>query len=93
MNNNTDTLSKILTGINNTLNIANKTIPIIKETKPIINGAKETLNNFKSTGNDIKKMYKLLKLKNQIKKDTKNISITKPTNIKYTNTNNPKFFI
>jgi len=93
MNNNPGILSKILTGINSTLNIANKTIPIIKEAKPIINTTRETLNNFKSTGNDIKKMYKLMKLKNQIKNDTKNISIPKSNNIMYKNTNNPKFFI
>lgn len=95
MNNNTGTLSKVLTGINNTLNIANKALPIVKEAKPIFNTAKQTINTFKATGNDLQKMIKLIKVKNQIKKDINN-NIKTPTTTKtsiYSNTNNPKFFI
>ena len=98
MNTNSSTLSKVLSGINNTLSIANKALPIVKEARPIINTAKETINTFKSTSTDLKKMYKLIKVKNQIKKDmTKNTAIKKVTssNISstYSNTNNPTFFI
>ena len=95
MNTNSSTLSKFLSGINNTLSIANKAIPIVKEAKPLINTAKETFNTFKTTGNDIQKMIKLRKLKNQIKKDMNN-NIKIPPSINksnYSNTNNPKFFI
>lgn len=100
MNNNLGTLNKVLSGINNTLSIANKALPIVKEAKPIINTAKETISTFKSTGNDIQKMFKLMKVKNQIKKDMNNTikeeaitQIKSITNNSYPNINNPKFFI
>ena len=95
MNNYSGTLSKVLNGINNTLSIANKALPIVKEAKPLINTAKETLNTFKSTGTDIQKMFKVMKIKNQIKKDMNNNIKIPPTKNQstYTNINNPTFFI
>lgn len=104
MNNSGTSLSKILNGINSTLNIANKAIPLFKETKPIINSAKQTYNTLKNNKNDLTNMFKLMKVKNAIKKDMKeplknidNIAIDNNkktiTNTTYKNINNPKFFI
>lgn len=92
MNNNSGTLNKILNGINNTLNIANKAIPIYNQSKPIINTAKETYKTIKNSSSDISKMIKLMKVKNQIKKDMNNKEPIMP-NTTYSNINNPKFFI
>ena len=89
--NETSTLSKILKGINTTLNIANKAMPIYKEAKPILNTIKNTYSNLKNNKNDINKMIKLLKLKNQLKQDTKINNIIKTQNNK--TINNPNFFI
>lgn len=96
MNNNPGTLNKVLSGINNTLTIANKALPIIKETKPLMNNVSKTYQTFKNSGKDFQKMMKLIKVKNQIKKDI-NEQLSKTPSIKflstYSNTNNPKFFI
>lgn len=96
MNNNPGILTNILNGINGTLNIVNKAIPIYKEAKPIINTVTTTYKKVKDNGNDLKKVIKLMKLKNEIKKDSINnkqntLIQTKP--ITNSNINNPKFFI
>ena len=95
--NDSSTLSKILNSINGTLNIANKAMPIYKEAKPIFKTIKTTYSTLKNNNIDLKKMINLIKLKNQIKKDTKISSINTNQNnnkeITYSNTNNPKFFI
>lgn len=101
MNNDPSTLTKILSGINNTLNIANKAMPIYKEAKPIFKTINNTYKNIKTNKTDLSSMIKLMKLKNTIKKDMNtntipniedNISttITKDT---YNSVNNPTFFI
>lgn len=96
MNNNPGTLSKILNGINSSLSIANKVMPIYKEAKPIINTVSSTYKKIKDNGKEIPKLIKLMKLKNEIKKDINitpvNNNIIK-TNSSYSNINNPKFFI
>ena len=96
MNNNPNIFSNVLNGINSTLNIVNKTIPIYKEAKPIISTFTNTYKKVKNNGNDIKKVIKLMKLKNEIKKE-QNISNTQDS-LNYSKTtnqsiNNPKFFI
>ena len=97
--NESSTLSKILNGINSTLNIANKAMPIYKEAKPMIKTVRNTYKTLKNNKGELKKMLNLIKLKNQIKKDSKmNLNISNDTNnpIKSTtqkNINNPKFFI
>lgn len=95
--NNSTTLTKILNGISTTLNIANKAMPIYKEAKPVLNTIKNTYTNFKNNKGDLKKMINLMKLKNQITKDSKiNTNINKQEIIHETspsNINNPKFFI
>ena len=99
MNNSSTSLSKILNGINSTLNIANKAIPLYQQTKPMIKTVKHTYNTLKNNKIDLSNMIKLIKVKNAIKKDmtNKNEVIQQPTKIitnsTYSNINNPKFFI
>ena len=99
MNNNPTTLTKILNGINNTLNIANKVVPLYKEAKPIFNTVTTTYKTLKENGKDIPKLIKLMKIKNELKKDmnfsTNNTLIENKliTNNTYNNSNNPTFFI
>lgn len=99
MNNNPGTFNKILNSINSTLNIANKVVPIYKEAKPIINTVTSTYKKVKDNGNDIKKVIKLMKFKNEIKKEqninTNNFQNTYNQTITTNNSNinNPKFFI
>lgn len=101
MNNDPSTLTKILSGINNTLNIANKAMPLYKEAKPIFKTINNTYKNIKTSNGDISSMIKLMKLKNTIKKDMNNNTISHTTNNvpttinkdSYNNINNPTFFI
>ena len=99
MNENPNTLSKILYGINHTLNIANKAIPVYAQAKPLVKKGYDTYNNIKNNKNNLSNTIKLLKIKNQIKKDMSNkipitnINITSKSKSKYSNTNIPKFFI
>ena len=101
MNNDPSTLTKILSGINNTLNIANKAMPLYKEAKPIFKSINNTYKNIKTNKTDLSSMIKLMKLKNTIKKDMNintisnieddiSTTITKDT---YNSVNNPTFFI
>lgn len=96
MNNNPGILTNVLNGLNSTLNIVNKAIPIYKEAKPIINTVTNTYKKVKNNGADLKKVIKLMKLKNEIKKDVSSTNIQNTFNLpKTTNQtiNNPKFFI
>ena len=99
MNNSGTSLSKILNGINSTLNIANKAIPIYQQTKPMIKTVKQTYKTIKNSKTDISKMMKMMKIKNAIKKDMNNTSLTipkstmTPSTSNYKNTNNPTFFL
>lgn len=96
MNNNPGIFNNILNGINSTLNIVNKAIPIYKEAKPIISTVTNTYKKVKNNGADLKKVIKLMKLKNEIKKDNSTNNIQNTFNLpKTTNQtiNNPKFFI
>lgn len=96
MNNNSSIFTNVLNGINSTLNIVNKAIPIYKEAKPIINTVTNTYKKVKNNGADLKKVIKLMKLKNKIKKDNSTNNIQNTFNLpKTTNQtiNNPKFFI
>ncbi len=99
MNNSGTSLSKILNGINNTLNIANKAIPLYQQTKPMIKTVKQTYNTIKNNKNDLSNMIKFMKAKNAIQKDMNKkteINSHPPktiTNSTYSNINNPKFFI
>lgn len=97
MNNNPGTITKILNGVNNTLNIANKVVPLYKEAKPMFDTVSKTFKTLKQNGNDIKKVIKLMNLKNEIVKNTNNNTISKETKLikkdTYNNINNPKFFI
>lgn len=89
-----NSISKILTGINNTLNIANKAIPIYNQAKPIIGQASKTFKQLKYNRNDLSKIIKLMRVKNQIKGDFSNKSITVNNSSKeLSNINNPTFFI
>lgn len=95
MNNSTG-LSKILSGINTTLNIANKVVPIYNQAKPLVTNINKTYKTFKNTSKDIPQLIKLMKVKKQIKKDmSNNISLPKTnTNTKnYSTINNPTFFV
>lgn len=94
--NNTTGLTKILNGINTTLNIANKAIPIYNQAKPIFKTVNKTYKTIKNNKNDLTNMIKLMKVKNQIKKDMNNntnIQNTKLIKDNYSNLNNPTFFI
>lgn len=100
MNNDPSTLTKILSGINNTLNIANKAMPLYKEAKPIFKTINSTYKNIKTNKTDLSSMIKLIKLKNTIKKDMRNNTISIPDNKSntitkntYNSINNPTFFI
>ena len=100
MNNDPTTLTKILSSINNTLNIANKAMPLYKEAKPIFKTINNTYKNIKTNKTDLSSMIKLMKLKNTIKKDMSNNSISIPDDIPniitkdtYNSINNPTFFI
>ena len=99
MNENPTTLSRILYGINHTLNIANKALPVYVQAKPLVKKGYDTYNNLKNNKDSFKNTIKLLKVKNQIKKDMakpipiSNINITSKKKNNYSNTNNPKFFI
>lgn len=96
MNNNPATLSKILTGINNTLNIANKVMPLYKEAKPLVQTVTKTYKNIKNNKNDLSNIIKLVKANNIIKKEENNSSYNKTKLIKsdsYNKSNNPTFFI
>ena len=89
MYNNSNILSKVLTGINSSLNIANKVVPIYKQAKPLINGVSKTYKNFKNNKNDLKNILKVLN-------NTKSIDKEKviDNNVKISsNINNPTFFI
>ena len=97
MNNNPTTLSRILNGINTSLNIANKVMPIYKEAKPIITTVGNTYKNLKNNKNDLTNIIKIIKANNTIKKkfnNTTNINIKRTKlNKTYSNNNNPTFFI
>jgi len=96
MNNNPGIFNNVLNGINSTLNIVNKAIPIYKEAKPIINTVTSTYKKVKDNGKEIPNLIKLMKLKNEIKKDVSTNNIQNTFNLpKTTNQtiNNPKFFI
>ena len=100
MNNDPTTLTKILSSINNTLNIANKAMPLYKEAKPIFKTINNTYKNIKTNKTDLSSMIKLMKLKNTIKKDMSNNSISIQDDIHntitkdtYNSINNPTFFI
>lgn len=94
MNNDPTTINKILTGINNTLSIANKAIPLYKETKPLIKNINKTYTNIKNNKSDLSNLLKLMKLKNNIKKEnTINVSPNLINKDNYNNINNPTFFI
>lgn len=94
---NPTSLNKILNGINNTLNIANKVMPIYKEAKPIFQTVSSTYKNIKNNKNELSSILKLIKIKNELKKETNLTTYNKETKLitkdTYTNTNNPKFFI
>ena len=103
MNNDPTTLTKILSSINNTLNIANKAMPLYKEAKPILKTINNTYKNIKTNKNDLSSIIKLMKLKNTIKNDMNqhqnnmlpisNNNQKTITNTTYSNINNPTFFI
>lgn len=96
MNNNPNTLNTVLTTINNTLNIANKALPLYKETKPMFKTMKNTYTTIKNNKSDIKNILKILKVKNEIKKENiNNNNIIEYKEIKTLNEsiNNPTFFI
>ena len=89
-------ITKILSGINHTLNIANKAIPVYTQAKPLVKKGIDTYNNIKNNNTSISNLIKLNKVKNQIKKDmiNKNIpNFISKQNTKNNNINNPKFFI
>ena len=89
-------ITKILSGINHTLNIANKAIPVYTQAKPLVKKGIDTYNNIKNNKTNISNLIKLNKVKNQIKKDmiNKNIpNFISKTNKEKINVNNPKFFI
>ena len=92
MNYEENAISKILKGINHSLNIANKAIPVYNQAKPLVKKGIDTYNNIKSN-NTILNTMKLLKVKNQIKKDMKTNIPNFVTKKNYNNTNNPNFFI
>lgn len=96
--NNSSGLSKILSGINTTLNIANKVVPIYNQAKPLVTNINKTYKTLKNTSKELPQLIKLMKVKNQIKKDmnTKSTSFKhslKSNSNNYSNTNNPTFFI
>lgn len=105
MNNSGTSLSKILNGINSTLNIANKAIPLYQQTKPMIKTVTQTYKNLKNNKNDLNNLIKIIRVKNAIKKDmnqqqnqNNNLPLSNNnsktiTNTTYSNINNPKFFI
>lgn len=98
MNNDPTSLTKLLNGINNTLNIANKVMPIYKEAKPIFQTVNKTYKNLKNNKNELSNIIKLIKANNIIKKETnheKTFIAEKKLISKenYSNINNPKFFI
>ena len=98
MNNSPTSISKILNSINTTLNIANKAIPLYNQAKPIVSTISKTYKTIKTNRKDIPQFIKLMKLKNQIKKDMNNNSSIpnnelKQANIQYNKINNPTFFI
>lgn len=91
--NNSYNLTKILNGINSTLNIANKAIPIYNQAKPLVSNLNKTYKTLKNNSKDIPQLIKLMKVKKQIKQDMNNTPVTTPKARNYYNTNNPKFFI
>lgn len=98
MNNSPIGISKVLNSINTTLNIANKAIPLYNQAKPIVSTITKTYKTIKTNRKEIPQLIKLIKVKNQIKKDmNNNISIPnnelKQSNIQYNKINNPTFFI
>lgn len=78
--NNTQTISKILSGISKSLDIANKFLPIYSDAKPLFKNAHNIYNLFKNKSNDEKIQQTIIK-HDQKKGTIKNIS------------NNPQFFI
>ena len=51
--NNSELLTKILSGISKTLNIANRVIPIYQDTKPLLKNAKNIYDLFKDHTNNL----------------------------------------
>jgi hypothetical protein len=77
-------LTKIIGGLQRTLNFANQLIPLYKETKPLLNNARNTFNTIKKWSyNNIEKIP-----------DNKNIKDIKEkiNTLKSINLNNPTFF-
>ena len=79
-------LSKIITGISKTLNIANQVIPIYKQAKPLISNFGSTMKLLKTFQNSSN---------NETKKETIKTAniIEEPQQEKNTIVNQPKFFI
>jgi len=96
MYNTTSSLSKVLSGINNTLNIMNKAVPLYKEVCPVIKNINNTYKTIKNNKSNLTNTIKLLKIKNAIKKDLNLKVIQNKENKKIelnNNLNNPTFFI
>lgn len=83
--NNAFNLSKILSGLSRTLNIANQVIPIYKDTKPLINNVKSIYSLIKNNSNSsITSAHKTENIKH---------SETKKETIKSHDNYSPQFFI
>ena len=96
MNNTPNTFTKILNGINTTLNFANRALPLYQQSKPLIKTVKDSYNNFKKNKDTIGNIIKLMKANKVVKNEDKvieNTTIKTYTNSNNNHVNNPTFFI
>ncbi len=81
------TLTKVLSGISKTLNVANQVIPIYREAKPMINNAKTIFSALKDIG-------KSGNTSSNVSTNTSVVETKKDTNTTVvSNRNNPSFFL
>lgn len=81
------TLTKVLSGISKTLNVANQVIPIYREAKPMINNAKTIFSALKDIG-------KSGNASSNVSTNTSVVETKKDTNTTVvSNRNNPSFFL
>lgn len=80
-------LTKVLSGLSKTLNVANQVIPLYKEAKPMINNAKTIFSAIKEFGKkDNQTVTSTNNAETTIKKDT-------TPNTRIISNNHPKFFL
>jgi len=89
--NNTELLTKLLSGLSKTLSIANKVIPIYQDTKPLFKNMKNIYSLFK--GNESNTSNNTITAKSDNTLSLPKPKIIKKENLPKSSDNSPQFFM